>query len=200
MLGEYTSDNILTNWGQHGTHTCFRTQLPRVWFPALPSIFTVEKIVEVAEVNRQCCLEESGTWLENVDRTHLALAGTTEKTFLMNAFLINKSAPSSFSWETGDEELLLKNCFFFKIRMSHQFLTKRSSFVFFVFGRNCSNLCFRPFSSYCGINFSRNRPKIFLVGLCGELLSGNETNSVDKWSPIRAAMHGCKPWPSRINF
>ena len=31
----------------------------------------VVKIVDVAEVNQQHWLEESGEWLENVDRTHL---------------------------------------------------------------------------------------------------------------------------------
>ena len=32
------------------------------------------KIIDVAEVNQQCCSEESGLWLENVNRTHLVLA------------------------------------------------------------------------------------------------------------------------------
>ena len=32
------------------------------------------KFVAVTEVNQQRCLEESGQWLENVDRTHLVLA------------------------------------------------------------------------------------------------------------------------------
>ena len=31
-------------------------------------------MVDVAEVNQRQCLEESGQWLENVDRTHLVLA------------------------------------------------------------------------------------------------------------------------------
>ena len=30
-------------------------------------------IVNVAEVNQQCYLEESGQWIENVDQTHLVL-------------------------------------------------------------------------------------------------------------------------------
>ena len=128
MLGEYTSETILTNWGQHGTHTCFRTQLPWVRFPALPSFFTVEKIVEVAEVNRQCCLEESGTWLENIDRTHLVLASTTKKLFFDECFLINESE-ALFSTERPE----IKSFFCTKWRISHQFLTKRSSLVFFVF-------------------------------------------------------------------
>ena len=33
-----------------------------------------EKIIGVAEVNQWCWLEESGQWLQNVDRTHLLLA------------------------------------------------------------------------------------------------------------------------------
>ena len=37
--------------------------------PGVPS-----KIVDVAEVNQWCCLEESGQWLENVDQTHLVVA------------------------------------------------------------------------------------------------------------------------------
>ena len=31
------------------------------------------KIINVAQVNQQRCLEESGQWLENVDQTHLVL-------------------------------------------------------------------------------------------------------------------------------
>ena len=37
--------------------------------PGVPS-----KIVDVAEVNQWCCLEESGQLLENVDQTHLVVA------------------------------------------------------------------------------------------------------------------------------
>ena len=37
---------------------------PRVWFPAARN---------VDEVNQRRSLEESGQWLENVDRTHLIL-------------------------------------------------------------------------------------------------------------------------------
>ena len=33
-----------------------------------------EKIIDVAEVDQQRCLEESGQRLENVDQSHLALA------------------------------------------------------------------------------------------------------------------------------
>ena len=42
--------------------------------PSILEIFSEEKIVDVAEVNQQRCLEESGQWLENVDRTHPPLA------------------------------------------------------------------------------------------------------------------------------
>ena len=31
--------------------------------PSIPEIFSVEKIVNVAEVNQQQCLEERGQWL-----------------------------------------------------------------------------------------------------------------------------------------
>ena len=34
----------------------------------------MEKVIDVAEVNQWRWLEESGQWLENVDRTHLILA------------------------------------------------------------------------------------------------------------------------------
>ena len=49
--------------------------------PALGSISNIPqkiyrgKIVYVAEVNQRRCQEERGLWLENVDRTHLVLAG-----------------------------------------------------------------------------------------------------------------------------
>ena len=33
----------------------------------LPNPAALEKIVDVAEVNQQRCLDESGQWLENVD-------------------------------------------------------------------------------------------------------------------------------------
>ena len=40
----------------------------------IPNLFQMKKIVDVAEVNQQHCLEESGQWLCNVDQTHLLLA------------------------------------------------------------------------------------------------------------------------------
>ena len=39
-----------------------------------PEFFSEEKIINVAQVNQQRSSEESGQWLENVDRTHLVLA------------------------------------------------------------------------------------------------------------------------------
>ena len=35
--------------------------------------FSQEGTVNVAEVNQQHCLEKSGQWFENVNRTHLVL-------------------------------------------------------------------------------------------------------------------------------
>ena len=37
--------------------------------PSVSGIFLEKKIVNVSEVNQQCCLEESEQWLENIDRT-----------------------------------------------------------------------------------------------------------------------------------
>ena len=48
------------------------TQQPPVRFPGFP------KFIDVAEVNQWRWLQESGQWLENVDRTHLVLASTTK--------------------------------------------------------------------------------------------------------------------------
>ena len=42
--------------------------------PSIPNKISEIKIFNVAEVNQQCCLEESGQWLENVNQTHLVLA------------------------------------------------------------------------------------------------------------------------------
>ena len=49
-------------------------QQPRVRFPAFLNFFT-GRISNDAEVNQWRWLEESGHWLENVDLTHLVLAG-----------------------------------------------------------------------------------------------------------------------------
>ena len=40
--------------------------------PSIPrNCFQRKKFVDAAKVNQQRCSEESGQWLENVDRTHL---------------------------------------------------------------------------------------------------------------------------------
>ena len=41
--------------------------------PSVPKKNSEEKIVDVADVNQRCCIEESVQWLENVDQTHLEL-------------------------------------------------------------------------------------------------------------------------------
>ena len=45
-----------------------------VRFTAVPIFFQMKEILHVAEVNKPQCLEDSGQWLENVDRTHPVLA------------------------------------------------------------------------------------------------------------------------------
>ena len=42
--------------------------------PSVPQKNSEETIIDVAEVNQQRWLEESGQWLENLDQTHLVLA------------------------------------------------------------------------------------------------------------------------------
>ena len=42
--------------------------------PSIPEIFISGKTIDVSEVNQRHWFEESGQWLENVDRTHLILA------------------------------------------------------------------------------------------------------------------------------
>ena len=42
--------------------------------PSAPNFFLQEKNAKVAEINNRRCLDESGQWLENVDRTNLVLA------------------------------------------------------------------------------------------------------------------------------
>ena len=51
-------------------YVCWKLQLIEK-YPAFPKIF---QIVFVAEVDQRGCLEESGQWLENVNRTHQVLA------------------------------------------------------------------------------------------------------------------------------
>ena len=53
---------------QHGD--TIHASHPAAW-GSNPSVLT---IMDVAEVNQQHWLVESGQWLENVDRTHLVLA------------------------------------------------------------------------------------------------------------------------------
>ena len=49
--------------------------------PSVPKKIKRKKFINVAEINQQRCLEESGQWLENVDQIHLVLAsGKLEKT------------------------------------------------------------------------------------------------------------------------
>ena len=43
--------------------------------PSIRKIFTDKKLSMIAEVYQMHWFEESGLWLENVDRTHLVLAG-----------------------------------------------------------------------------------------------------------------------------
>ena len=49
------------------------TQQPQIRLPVFQKMFR-GNIIDVAEVNQRRWLEESGQWLENVDRTHLVLA------------------------------------------------------------------------------------------------------------------------------
>ena len=73
-IGKVSIESIgLKGAAKHnGWHTCLGTQLTRVRFPAFLKFFS-GKIIDAAEVNQQRWLEESGRWLENVDRTHLVL-------------------------------------------------------------------------------------------------------------------------------
>ena len=45
---------------------------------SIPKKFQSNKIVDVAEVNQQLRLEESGQWLKHLDRTHLELASSNQ--------------------------------------------------------------------------------------------------------------------------
>ena len=66
-----------------------------VSIPTVPEFFSEEKIADVAEVNQWHCLEESGQWLENVDRTHLVLA--SGKLILQKSLIIRGTAEHSRS-------------------------------------------------------------------------------------------------------
>ena len=72
-------NNLFPDEEQKGQHTTMvRILASRPSCPCFESMCSQKnfraKIVDVAEVNQWRCLEESGKWLENVDRTHLVLA------------------------------------------------------------------------------------------------------------------------------
>ena len=82
-------------------HGCFRTQLPEVQFPEFLELVSKGKIIDVAEVNQRCCLEESEKMLENVNPTHLGLASgklvvvTGRQSFAKSALRHSTAAPLS---------------------------------------------------------------------------------------------------------
>ena len=60
--------------------------------PSMPKKISEEKIVNIAKVYQWRCLEESGQWLENIDRIHLVLASdklVLQKCMSANALLNN---------------------------------------------------------------------------------------------------------------
>ena len=59
--------------GQHSTIVSILASVPSC--PRFDTTVFEHKIVNVVEVNQRLCLEESGQWLENIDQTHLVLAG-----------------------------------------------------------------------------------------------------------------------------
>ena len=71
-LLSYNQQINLSSGGLHSTEvlSCFSPSSPR--FESRN--FFIGKIIDVAEVNQQRWLEESGQWLENVDQTYLVLA------------------------------------------------------------------------------------------------------------------------------
>ena len=82
-----------------------------------------EKIVDDAELNQWPCLEESGQWFENVDRTHLALAN--EKLVIQNKLFCaaNKSMTPedhliSSTSVSNNLKLSLKSSQWMKLRCS----------------------------------------------------------------------------------
>ena len=66
--------------------------------PSIPTNFSMERVsILVGEVNQQRWLEESGQWLENVDRTHPVLASgkpviQKNYVFLLFTFLMSVSS------------------------------------------------------------------------------------------------------------
>ena len=73
---------------------------------ALGSIHSVPKIVDIAEVNQQCCLEESGRWLENFDLTHLGLASGK---LVIHKKLLNEHMPVKLEKKSSFLNLAAKN-------------------------------------------------------------------------------------------
>ena len=86
LQGKYQERGIIAQW-----QACFL--LVRVapgLIPIIPKFLSDKKNVDVAEVNKWRCLEESGQWLENVYQTHLLL--TSGKLVLQKSILVcNKS-------------------------------------------------------------------------------------------------------------
>ena len=80
-------------WGLHSTEVAYLllTQLTWVQITAFPpKKFKVTSISDVAEVNQQHWLEESGRWFANVDQTYLVLASgkpVLQKKFGMSLLL-----------------------------------------------------------------------------------------------------------------
>ena len=97
---------VKTKSGQGGQHsTMFSILTSRPSCPGFnsqhSSFFSEEIIGNSAKVNQQRCFVESGLWLENVDRTHLVLASSTEKSGQQtNCFF------STTQWTNGHELFL----------------------------------------------------------------------------------------------
>ena len=62
------------DWIAGRLHSCFSPSSPEFNSQCSRKNFRAKNI-DVAEVNQLCWVEESGQWLDNVDRTHLVLAG-----------------------------------------------------------------------------------------------------------------------------
>ena len=68
--GEWSLQSCCAKGGQHSTMVCLLasgSSCHRLDSQGSPKNFRGKKLSCVAEVNRRCCLEESGQWLENVD-------------------------------------------------------------------------------------------------------------------------------------
>ena len=73
-VGELAKHSNMVQWCSKAQWLAYllpypATQLPRVRF-LVYLFFSEENLFDIAEVNQQCLLEESGNWLENVDPTH----------------------------------------------------------------------------------------------------------------------------------